>query len=173
MDLVASLFRAILTLGLPVAAITFGLVGWAIRAGVLDSHENMDSLRKSIRGLRKRESGKRRKINPVHDKWLKFGGGFYGVVALYTYFLIEWDDFWTFVKGLGHLVLRLDIGVLVNFLVNSITNFVGAIAWPAYWAQRASSQVFWVWILLAYGAYWLGMTLALRHVRPSAYKEGG
>jgi hypothetical protein len=59
-------------------------------------------------------------------------------------------------------VFRFDIGGLISLLINlfieSIMNFVAAIAWPVYWLGRA--QPFWLWLIVAYAGYWLGVRAA-------------
>ena len=32
------------------------------------------------------------RIDPVHNKWLAFGGGFYGIVGLLTYAVVEFGE---------------------------------------------------------------------------------
>jgi hypothetical protein len=59
-------------------------------------------------------------------------------------------------------VLRFDLGGLISLAINlfieSIMNFVAAIAWPVYWLGRA--QPFWLWLIVAYAGYWLGVRAA-------------
>lgn len=105
------------------------------------------------------------KLNPVHKKWLAFGGGFYGVMALVTYVvveLLEIRDFFANFSSIFDFLSGISFNLLVGLLVNSIMNFVAAIAWPAYWLNNIRSDYPWVWIVAAYAGYWLGSRYALR-----------
>lgn len=159
------LLMAVLKVGLPLLALTTVLVGWALRSGTLRG-DTVSDVQRDIESLGKRRSDKKdpQKLNPVHEKWFTFGGGFYGLVAFYTWLLIEWADVADFLGGLGRIVVRVDIGglisLLINLLIESIMNFVAAIAWPVYWIGEAERP--WLWVLTAYAGYWGGIKLAQR-----------
>ena len=61
-----------------------------------------------------------RRSDPLHNKWMSFGGGFYGVVALLTWMVAEWSDVVALLGRLDDLVLRLQVDVLVQLFVNSL-----------------------------------------------------
>lgn len=103
----------------------------------------------------------KRKFDFLHSKWMEFGGGFYGVVAFYTYVLIEIGEVKDFFAGLIHLFDQGLVSLLVKFIIQSIMNFVTAIAWPVYWLSRIHSEQ-WLWVIGAYGGYWLGARAAFR-----------
>jgi len=106
-----------------------------------------------------------RKMNPVHDKWLSFGGGFYGVVALLTYAVIELIEIrdWLYnFSGLLDFFRNISFGMLVQLLINSLMNFIWAIVWPVYWLDNINSHYPWVWLIAAYAGYWAGSRLAFR-----------
>jgi len=107
------------------------------------------------------EPQKSKKFDPLHSKWMQFGGGFYGVVAVFTYLLIELAEVRDFVANFADLFRGGLIGMVVNFFIESLRNFIAAIAWPAYWLGRISGDP-WMWVLGAYGGYWLGSKLAFR-----------
>ena len=170
-------FVAVGKVGFPMMALSFAVIWWALHRGRVRG-ESVGELQKSLQALGARRKGKKakkdkdgletepaqepEKLDPVLDKWFAFGGGFYGLVALYTWLLIEWDEAWGFITGLGALVLSFDPGTLislvVNFFIESLMNFVAAIAWPAYWIGAAGNP--WVWVIVAYGGYWLGIQAA-------------
>lgn len=161
---------AVFKLGLPVAGLSFAMVWWALRKGVLSELEGVQALGKQIEAMSKKKAKgeKRQKINPVHDKWLKFGGGYYGIVALYTWFLIEWRDIAETIAGFGGFAGWLDrmgLNLLINMFIEGLMNFVAAIAWPVYWISEFGAQLIWLWMGIAYGAYWLGMRAAQQVVR--------
>lgn len=105
------------------------------------------------------------KLNPVHSKWMSFGGGYYGVIALWTYTLIEMAeirDFFLRFSGVWDFITGISINLLVNLIINSIMNFVAAITWPIYWIKEFRGDYFWIWFVVSYAAYWLGSRLAIR-----------
>ena len=164
----SALFNALLTAGLPLFLLTFVVVTWALHAGRL-SGGTVRTVQDSMRalGASQKDRKTREKVDPVTHQWLRFGGGFYGLVALYTWLLIEWDDLASFFTGIWRLVFRLDlgavIGLAVNLFIESIMNFVVAIAWPAYWLAEYRQP--WLLLLAAYGGYWLGIEAAGRALR--------
>lgn len=104
-------------------------------------------------------------LNAFHGKWLAFGGGFYGVVGVLTYAVVELRDLRDFFLGFESLYdLFADFGInmLVGILVEAVTNFVAAIAWPAYWLSDIRSDHVWIWFIVAYAAYWAGAKIALQ-----------
>lgn len=155
MEYLSAAFRAAWIIGLPLFVLSFALVWWALFRGQLEG-ESFEDLQLSISDLGKRRKDKESptKVDPALGKWFSFGGGFYGLVALYTWILIEWDDVRDFLLNVGDLVFRFDIGVLIALFIESIMNFVWAIAWPAYWLQQADNP--WIWFMVAYAGYWLG-----------------
>jgi hypothetical protein len=162
---ISDLFRALWMAALPLFLLSFGLVWWALRNGTAEGG-TVKELQKSLEDFGKRHKDKEdpEKADPILERWFQFGGGFYGLVALYTWLLIEWDDVADFLGGLGDIVLRFDIGALISLLIGlfieSIMNFVAAIAWPAYWLGEARNP--WLWVVMAYGGYWLGIQAAQR-----------
>ena len=145
--------------GLPIAALSFAMVWYALWRGMLAEQKTVSDIRKSFQTLKKSNKEEKQRLNPVHEKWFKFGGGFYGIVALYTWLRIEWDDVVAFLGQIDDLVLRLELGVLIELFINSIMNFVTAIAWPAYWLSIVGGNM-WVWFFVAYGGYVGGIKLA-------------
>ena len=165
-DLLGELLRAAFVAGIPVAVVTFLVVGWALRRRYFEQEDGEDSLERGLAELKRRRKEEKRRLNPVHDKWLAFGGGFYGIVALITYAVIEWEDVSRIVLNLGGLVgfiRNFNVGIIVEILVESIKNFIAAVTWPVYWLANLRTGEPWLWILVAYGAYWLGLRAARRY----------
>ncbi len=110
--------------------------------------------------------------NVLMSKWMSFGGGFYGVVAVLTYLVVEFRevvDFFTSQGSLLETVTSLGISDLVNLFVNSIMNFVVAISWPAYWLNKIEGHSVWVWFLVVYSGYLAGQFCAKNAINP--YQE--
>jgi hypothetical protein len=162
---IAQFFNALVTGGLPLFVLAFAILSWTLHSGRLKG-DSVKELQGSLESLRKSQKNKktRQKIDPATNKWLRFGGGFYGLVALYTWLLVEWDEVIGFVGGLGDIVLNFElqtlISLVVRMFVESIMNFVVAISWPAYWLREANEP--WLLLLVAYAGYWLGIQAAQR-----------
>jgi len=110
----------------------------------------------------------RKKLNPVHNKWLTFGGGFYGAVALLTYLLIEFDElagFFSNFTGIIDFLRSVSVDMLIRLFIDSLLNFIAAITWPVHWLGRLRGPHLWVWLVAAYAGYWVGSTAALRTIR--------
>lgn len=217
------IFYAVVIAGLPIMALTFAVIWWAISRGRLEGN-SVGELQQSIKALGKRQEKKANaevetqmaagmessklslgdlgmgklgqdglvgktngesngkgdgkadaqkqtakadedgteKLDPVLEKWFSFGGGFYGIVALYTLVVIEWDEVWGFLTALPDLLFSFDIGGLISLAISlfieSIMNFFTAIAWPLYWLNVAGNP--WIWGAVAYAGYWLGIKVA-------------
>ncbi len=182
MGFINETLHALFKMGLPVGAFAFGLAWWAISRGYVNGEGGVSGIGKEFKALsdkRKKNRKERKQIkkgkapereisdqkfDPVQEKWMKFGGGFYGVVAFYTYVLIEWNEIVDFIAGFGgflEMLKRVSVGAVIELIVNSIMNFVAAIAWPFYWIANSSNEYFWVWFIVAYAGYWVGIKLAL------------
>lgn len=171
--MIAELFKAVFLAGLPVGIASYLLVWWAIRSQYLQPTTDLKKLEKEVSRLSKSKKKKKKdsdpgapaaRLNPVHNKWLAFGGGFYGVVALMTFVIIEAGEVLSFLgnfsENLG-MLSRLGFDLVIRFVIDSIMNFVKAIAWPMYWMDRIDMDRVWLWFLAAYGGYWLGAKTAM------------
>jgi hypothetical protein len=189
------LIRALFQAGLPVALASYVLVWWALKNDYLGNASGLGDMEREFKRLskNKKKNGKngngkalRRgarkllgaepeeseapagKMNPVHNKWLAFGGGFYGVVALLTYAVVELGEIRDFIArydGFFSMISQFSFNMLIEVIVNAFVNFIVAIAWPVYWMSDISGPYIWVWFAVAYAGYWLGGNLALRHVQ--------
>jgi hypothetical protein len=188
------LIRALFTAGVPVALASYALVWWSLRQGYLDPANSVRDLEKGMkmRSKERRQDRKQRKqakksgqavvvtqtggaslqrADPVHKKWLAFGGGFYGVVGLLTYAVVEFGElreFFQSFESLAALLARFGFDMFVNLLVGALVNFVVAIAWPVYWMTEMSMNYVWIWFGAAYFGYWAGVRVALQRVGPRA-----
>lgn len=194
MELLTDLFYALVLAGLPLMALSFAMIWWAMSRGRLQG-KSVGELQRGIKAIgkarEKREektldesidvsgddlwglgSSKKNKpkddekLDPVLDKWFAFGGGFYGLVAVYTWIILAWNDLWEFLGGVFDIIITLDPGQLIalaiDLFMDSLMDFITAIAWPMYWFSVAGNP--WLWIGVAYGGYWLGMEAARRVV---------
>ena len=162
----------------PVAAVSFLLIYWSISQGYLGKTEpTQDQAEDSNAAFNKEvdqmasdygdgKLPKKPKNDAQHiffEKWLTFGGGFYGVVALITYLLVEWDEVLDLFTGNSNIISAItsfDISFFINFFVESILNLVTAFTWPVYWMDRVDGPSFWVWLLAAWFGYEAGSRAA-------------
>ena len=82
--MLTALILALLKAGLPVGLASYALVWWSLRNDYFESVASLKDVKKEVKRLSKDKEGKKNR-DPVHNKWLAFGGGFYGVVGLLTY----------------------------------------------------------------------------------------
>jgi len=176
--MLADLIQVFAFASLPVAAVSFLLIYWSIRQGYLSSHgeplendkDENTSFNKEVEHmaddfddgkLPKKPKGDAQYV--IFEKWLTFGGGFYGVVALITYLLVEWDEVVDLFTGGSNIITAItsfDIGFFIRFFIESIMNLVTAFAWPIYWMDRLDGPAFWVWFLAGWFGYEVGSRAA-------------
>lgn len=88
------------------------------------------------KALKKDAEGKKRDYKTGHkiiDKWLAFGGGYYGIVALIKLIFIELAQFWSFItdgEAIGEFINTLGLATIVNFFMDQLKNFIAAVIWP-------------------------------------------
>ena len=175
--MIVELFKALIAAGIPVGVGSYLLTWWAMKHQYFGSVDSIKGLEKEVKRISKTKSGRKNKkvsggneaaprpvMNPVHNKWLSFGGGFYGVVALLTYIVVELAEVRDFMANLGgffQMLSNLSIDLLIGFIIDSVMNFVTAIAWPFYWINEIRSSHIWTWFVAAYAGYWAGTRFAL------------
>ena len=160
--MLSELLRAAFELGLPVAAMSWLLFYRLYSRGELARDANRKAIHASLKEIRKAEKGsKQASDSMLHAKWMKFGGGFYGVAAAWTLIVIEASGIidviahpstveQMFHNGPGELVAKQ--------IASQVSTFVDAAIWFAWWPGKGQSPV--VWIVLAYVAYIAGLNLA-------------
>ncbi len=170
-------FRALFTAGIPIALSSFLLVWWALKNNYLDAVKDVEGLEKEVKRLSKSNRKKKaekdhdpadaenfKKISLAHKKWFSFGGGFYGVIALVTYIVVELLEIRDFIAnfgGLAALIANITLDLFIDLIIDSFMNFVLAIAWPMYWLNEIDGQYIWIWFAVAYLGYWSGIRFAL------------
>ena len=154
---------AVLEMGLPLAAISWLFFTFLYSSGEIDRSADRRAVAARMREMKQsyRSSRAVRRRNPVMAKWMRFGGGFYGLAALWTFIVIELGQFFGFMfnnPGVGSMLQDGLVSFLIEALINQLENFVMALVWFSYWP--ADSTV--VWVAVAYLGYWAGMELARR-----------
>ncbi len=160
MDLIAALFRLSFALGAPIALLTWYLFSRLYDRGQLDVLEDPKASFKALKERTRKEGNTDENI--VQRRWMKFGGGYYGLTALWTLVVIEVVDFIQFVVGFpGFAALFADgvIAFIIGVLINQLKNIIAAFIWFGYWDDVL------VCIAVSYIGYLLGMTAAQRGYR--------
>lgn len=157
--------------GVPVGIFTLALVWWALQGGHFKESLDSDALRREIKAMSGRKKKKTKedkkkedkKLHPLQKQWARFGGGFYGIVAFFTYIVVEVLEIITMISNFGGIIdfiKQLNFNVIVQIFVQAIMNFVTAMVWPFYWMKRIETGEVWIWFLMAYAGYWAGLKLA-------------
>ena len=166
---------ALLLVGAPIAVLTLVIVWWALARGYFQEALDTRALQREIKAMSRNHKKNNKKndkknkaegvaaLHPVQKKWTKFGGGFYGIVAFFTYIIVEVTEIINMIMDFGGLVdfvKQLGLDVIINIFVDALMNFISAMVWPFYWMRRIDTDQVWIWFLVAYGGYWLGLKLA-------------
>ena len=170
MGFLIEVFWALLMAGVPIAVFTLALVWWALHRGHFQESLDPRALEREMQAMGKKNKKNKKEQtknpvsqNPLQKKWAKFGGGFYGIVAFFTYIVVEVVDITTTIMNFGGFwgfLRQLDIGVIIGMFIEALTNFISAMIWPVYWMDRIEADQEWVWFVAAYGGYWLGLRMA-------------
>ena len=162
--MLSDFLHAAIELGLPVTALSWLLFYRLYSRGELARNADHKSIDASLKAMRKTEKeSKQASDSLVHAKWMKFGGGFYGVTAAWTLIYIEASGIVgvvlhpsvvldMFDKGIGHFIAQKISG--------QVTTLVDAATWFAWWPQKGHGPM--AWFVVAYVAYLAGLNLA-RH----------
>jgi hypothetical protein len=166
-------FWAVLMVGVPIAAFTLAIVWWALQQGHFRESLDTRALEREIKAMSKKNKKTRNNkkssvetrpdLHPLQKKWATFGGGFYGIVAFFTYIVVEVIEIITLISNFGgffEFLKQLDFDVIIGVLINALTNFITAMIWPLYWMRRIDTDQTWIWFMVAYAGYWLGLKLA-------------
>lgn len=158
------LLRVTFELGLPVAALSWLLFYRLYSRGELARDASHKVIRTDLKQIR--QATKKSETPPdsvLHAKWMRFGGGFYGVTALWTLVVIETSGILTAIadpSSIEDLFRHGLVGFIVSLIVGQFTTFLQAILWFDWWPGHGGQTV--VWIAGAYVGYLAGLNLA-RH----------
>lgn len=190
--MIGEIIKAALMGTAPVAAFTFLILQWSIASGRMDAFEGEESLQKQYKEFAKAKKKAKKEAQAksqtdgsapaedakpmfrtgmggdmFHNKIMSFGGGFYGTMAVLTYLMIETIEIWDFlgkVFGPGSWFENLGFGLILDFIINSIMNFVAAFIWfltlPKYISAIDNG---WIWLGAAYLGYLAGLKLTTQH----------
>jgi len=152
--------------GLPLTVLTWYLFLRLYDSGELDRSLDRRALRPHLKALKKASKKEEtRSTHLIHNRWMRFGGGFYGLAALWTFFVIEVTDtarfVWNF-PGFAELFKDGIVSFVASALANQILNFLTALVWFANWGSDGGDVL--ASVIIAYLAYLLGMRLARENI---------
>ena len=156
--------QAIIVAGVPVGFFSFTMIYYAYSRDYLAIDLDIKQAFKKQHSEQSALSKKHKKnLHFFHSKWVTFGGGFYGLIALLTFLVIELSQVYNFFSNLDRwqdVSQLLTLNALISMFVDSIVNMITAAIWFTYWPNELSSLSFWIVILVAYIAYRLAGVLA-------------
>ena len=158
------ILKAIVIAGLPVGLFGFGLVLWSIKKNYLSSEDDLSVLKEKKKQSDDKESNF--KLNPIHQKWLFFGGGYYGTMAFITYIhieVIEVAEFLANYTSFANLVDQITFGAVISLVIESFLNIIPAFVWFSYWPDVFDIANGWYWLIASYLGFELGSYLAKRY----------
>jgi len=164
MLMIVDVVKALIFAGLPVALFSYYLV-ILTRGNIQLKASNASELKKELKTIPdKQDSGEGVFVKILRKKFIKFGGGFYGILALMTYLHIEFvqvvDFFKNFTSFTG-FIESIGFKMLINFFIEAVVNLVIAFVWPIYWLKILPIGSLWVWLVIAFLAHWFATKYAL------------
>ncbi len=163
--------KAIFLAGVPVGLFGFGLVLWSIKNQYIGTQDKLDVLKEKKKLSDDKASDF--KLNPVHQKWLFFGGGYYGTMAFITYIYIEFleiIEFFTSYTSFDNMLDKISFGALIQLLIESFLNIIPAFVWFTYWPKVFDMSNGWYWLVASYAGFEIGSYLA-KYFAPRLLKE--
>ena len=156
---------------LPLALITATIYYRSFVKGLFSETECPTALKQEIKQKkqeRKVEKDKSKRLtgSVFHDKWFKFGGGFYGLMAVITYIFVEIGEVYDFFRNFTSImdfINTVSISMIVQLIIDSIMNLVTAFTWFLYWGEVIDGARNWLWIVGAYLGYMAGVPLAQKY----------
>lgn len=168
--------KAIFIAGIPVGTFSFFMVYFAYLKGYLSTEVKFKYAFKNQQ-INQSSLSKQYKKNLMflHSKWITFGGGFYGLIALLTFIVIEFSQVVNFLIGVEswqEITSLFSISSFIAMFVDSIMNMIKAALWFTYWPDKVHSLNFVIWIVIAYIGYRLGAEIAKRYAILQQEKAG-
>ena len=160
--MLSELLRAGLELGLPVAALSWLLFYRLYTRGELARDAGHKAIHASLKEIKKAQKDSEESSDSLlHAKWMKFGGGFYGVAAAWTLLFIE-------ASGIVEVIIHPSIveqtfrngpgAFIAKRIAGQVTTLVDASIWFVWWPAKGQGPL--VWVAIAYVAYLAGLNLA-------------
>ena len=167
MNTILDVIQAILFVGIPVGVFSFLMIYFSYQKGYLSTDIELKDAFKKNNGTKSTLSRKHKKnLLFLHSKWVTFGGGFYGLIAVLTFIVIELTQVINFlfsITGWQDIVELFTLDSLIAMIIDSITNMIQAVVWFSYWPNKFNTENFIVWIFIAYISYRFAGKYAMRY----------
>jgi hypothetical protein len=158
---------ALVLVGVPIALFTLAMVFWALQRGYFKETLDSKALGREIKALSRKNKKNKSEVpgkqHLVQKEWARFGGGFYGIVAFFTYLVIEVTEIATVIMNFGGFIdflKNLNFNLVISMIIEGLINFITAMIWPLYWIKRIDTDQTWIWFAIAYIGYLAGLKLA-------------
>ena len=164
--------EAICKLGLPMLVFSWVIYSWLYRTDRLDrtlgrkaDAERLTAMKAEQKANRK--NARRTGVKPDEDsfwlgKWMWFGGGFYGLTALWTLLVMEFQEAFNFALNFVSWWEQYEgsaLSLLIQFFVSQLANVIAALVWFSYWGEGFSL----LWVAVAWFGYLAGNEIARRY----------
>jgi hypothetical protein len=153
------ILEAAIYAGLPLVVVSFLMVSWAIKKQYMTADDEIKILKEKAKLKDEQEP----RYNPVHKKWLYFGGGYFGLMAMVTYLYLEVKEVIDFIgnyESFSHLMDQVTIGAFIKLVIDSFLNLIPAFTWFIYWPKEVEIVNGWYWLVASYIGYHVGNSLA-------------
>jgi len=162
--MIIDIIKAIIFAGIPVALVSYFFTRLTSKKVPLKA-QNSKELKLELKNtLIEKDHEESAIASMLHKKWMRFGGGFYGVMVFITYVHIEIYQIIEFVKNFNSLQNFIDsIGfmMILNFFIEAFTNLITAFLWFTYWYTYLPIGSFWVWVVVVFIAHTVATKYAL------------
>jgi len=167
LNTILDILQAILFVGIPVGLFSFLMIYFSYHKGYLSTDIELKDVFKKNSTTGSSLSRKHKKeLLFLHSKWVTFGGGFYGLIALLTFIVIELTQVFNFlfsITGWQSITALFSLDTLIAMIIDSIKNMVQAALWFSYWPDKFNTDNYIVWIVVAYIAYRFSEKYAMRY----------
>jgi hypothetical protein len=159
------ILEATIKLGLPVFVISWFALRRRYKKGDIAPGADRQTVKSNLKDFRKEwRKNKKSEYHLLENKWMRFGGGFYGITALITLLVIELEEvvsFFANISTMGEMFSDGLIGFLVGIFMSQLENFISALVWFGYWADGDRSIL--IWIGVPYASYLLAINRAAKY----------
>ena len=160
--MIIDLLKAIAFAGLPVAFFSYYFVTLTSKNVKLKSN-NAKELQQELKNVKLNKDNNFVR-QALQKKFLKFGGGFYGIMAFITYLHIEAYQVYDFVRkfdGWQNFIDSIGFSMFINFFIEAIMNLVTAFVWFFYWFKYLPIGSFWLWLIVVIFAHTITVKFVL------------
>lgn len=134
---------------------------WMYRNNLIDRHANHKETERAIKEIHQTSKNDGVQTGDYWtNKWLRFGGGFYGLTALWTLIVIEIKELWWVVTHIPAVIELLSSGLfnlIIAFIKNQAVNFAHAFSWVVNWGNSGFSLIC---FFSAYLGFYCGLKMA-------------